>query len=504
MTLTKTTADLVYASVTAADDDVTNWDFGQFHYNNVWFDYAVMRAHNIDFINPSADALVFMGLQCLSNVFSSTRYVKVQKEDGGRVRFCVNIRQLASGGYLTAHDGTFKHDKDRKHRCNCLGEMLLQLLDSVIASPNALGAHRDFVINVIKFTLLGQVEYHHSDDFLSFLLLISAPLLSFFDNVMFYADYLHLALKFEAGASDANVKHNYGWGQDVIDELYGMLDPKFVRKYSLDKGTSDGAVYTNGRILNPVIVYDRPTRLAKQFKSVFSRIEFTKEHPYGNIVVQGATFLQFLMVRMERGLRLNCDGTFLYPFRPSERLCAKLVRTPAKLTDDFDFLMKLISFTFLGVGNRAFYEDVKEVFFNYVNEHKISLSQLGQRLRECEKHRTDYFFKLGVIGKMDRLLFPDYDRVLQFFSNTEDGDNQRNYRMVLQYHRGDLPGFDILRPKRAPNKPMATTVRNTALMQLAQAKSFKNPAGRYTYNSYINGFYNLMEDSEFAIPGQRW
>jgi len=420
--------DFVTSSLLTSDDDIKNWDVGIKVIDFIWFDAAVLFAYGYPDTKNDKDFFFLMALMCLANMNASTKYVKMKTNETEEPRFCAIIRGIASGMFNTAHMGSAVHAYIRVVRCTYLGMVLNHLRNRVINLR---------ILQLIDYALMGQIEYHHSDDFLSFIPKPIAPLLAICDSTSFYADYFNLALKFEAATSE-NVPLDFQ-GMDI--DYFSYMCPKFVKDNKLDLGTTEGVLVKDERLLSDITLYDYPKRLQAQFHSVFSKFAYDDKNPEGRLTRQGLQFLQYYLLYVPE--REQIAGTAVLPVRGVTRLIAKLMRNADKELTDAEWLMKLINFGFLACGNRPLHAKLERIFDKYkkmkFGKKDISVELIGAYRRK--RVRTNFEF-----DDADCLKFPDYNRVLTFHSLAEDKKFRIGAVITRQSH-GNYPNFDYLKRK---------------------------------------------------------
>jgi len=309
----------------------------------------------------------------------------------------------------------------------------------------------EFEKEILKFTLLGQSENHHSDDFLEFLNYLSAGVLATFDNTYFYANSQHMSLKFETNTGCS-------FPDSLSPDVYlGKIAPADILRYGLKLGTDSGLEYSPDFLIKPVTLYSPGQRLARQFKSVYTEFEFTDEHPEGVVKPgrDGATFLQQKMKHLPRyeigedgelRQRANYDGTFIIPMRLYPRLLAKMFYSARRELTPPETLVKLISFAFHCPGNEPLYDCLRDIFDEYKQLYSVAEMDLAS-VDFADKQFNDWKYKLGEIDAAERVVFPSYLRVMQFFSVSEDKQGKQ-LAAATRVDRANYPGFDYLKVNR--------------------------------------------------------
>jgi len=455
----KDMARLVSKSMIAADDDIRTWDLSVHGINFTAFDFCVSYGYGYGETEFDDNMCILIALQCLSNFYSTTNYVLIKKRDGLTPTFIATAGVLASGTFNTAYAGSFIHKLTRVMRCVILAEILSALL-TVVQDPHT---------KLIKYTLLGQKEYTHSDDFLSFLLSICAPYLAMMDNVLFYAKYQHMCLKFENNAG-------YEFSPEFKpSDLISKLSVELIDRYELMRGTDEGQEFFPHYLLNPVTLFSPNKRLEKMFKNVYSKIVFDQVSPFGRIVDNGAQFLQQNVLFIPLGTRGTCDGTWIYPFRAVGRLVAKLYFLANRRLTPPEMLLRITAFGFLCVGNEPLHKAIGEIYNRYKDYHRVSSLQLANAKLDDKKY-NDWKHKLGEIEEIDAIQYPTYARVIEFFSLSEDKNNYL-YRLSSNPDRTYYPGNDFMEVNRSAKKRRINSdILSTANKQVRDimARALKN------------------------------
>jgi len=231
-----------------------------------------------------------------------------------------------------------------------------------------------------------------------------------------------------------------------------MLPQHMVERYQLRKGTMEGEEFFPPYLVAPVTLYAPDAILGKMFKNVYSKVQFDDITPFGKIVINGAQFLQQNIIFIPLGTRGNCDGTFIYPYRATGRLLAKLYMLANRLLTPQEMLLRMTAFGFLAMGNRPLHARIGEIYQAYKDHHGINMDNEAISL-EGDKKFSDWRYKLGEISALDMINYPSYDRVVEFYSITEDVKRgNRNYILASNPNRAYFPGLDYMVVKRA-SKP---------------------------------------------------
>lgn len=424
---------LVQVSLAASDDDVKNWDLGIKCINFCFFDIAVLIAHGVSPFkkNPPMRDVIFTALVMISNSWASTKYVRIKQFDDGDSFIAAVVNSLPSGMYNTAHEGSYLHQQFRIERCTAMSRMLFEIKKDVSDRPNAY-PDPTHMMDLIDYTLLGQCEYHHSDDFQSYISLPSIPILALYDNTRHYADY-H-ALKLKADLNAARPGTQYGGCPINLDKL---IHPDISRKYKVDYGTPEGIEYNNHYTFDTVLLYDYPTRLKLQFKSPYTVFEHSEEYPCGRVVEAGA---EFLRQYLKRPLPDEQFGyTWCIPVREVGRFMAKLKYFPQKTLDPFEVLLKLISCGYGCAGNRELHRVVSIIFKEYKEFHQLTEDQIMVGIQSVPDKKS-YKHKLGNLSLLEKSTFPDYKVVCQFVS-AGSGIKRKYRNQIIRFDRGDYHGW---------------------------------------------------------------
>jgi len=318
--------------------------------------------------------------------------------------------------------------------------------------------------DLLDFTLLGQCEYHHSDDFQSYLLIPTIPILALYDNVRHYAKFHALKLKFELVA--ASPGNNYGGCPPNLNEL---IPKKIASEFFVNAGSPVGDLLNDRSTFEPVSIYDYQTRLKLQFKSPYTVVEYTDDFPCGRIVRAGAEFLrQYLKLPDDHE---QFGETWVIPLREVGRLMAKLKLFPQKTLDHFEVLQKLICCGYSCAGNPELHKRVSLIFHEYREHYKLSLDDVVAGIQSLPDKKT-YKHKLGNLTLVERATFPDYIFVCQFVSADKDTKNKYKH-LIKRSRRNDYKNFDpVARAGQKPNisaEPVQK-LREIALAQMALLK----------------------------------
>jgi len=355
--------------------------------------------------------MLFTALIMISNSWASTKYVRMQQFEGGDTFIAAVINSLPSGMYNTAHEGSYLHQQFRIERCTSMSKLLYEVRKDVVKNP---GKYPDpeHVIDILDFTLLGQCEYHHSDDFQSYLLIFCIPILALYDNTRHYADFASLKLKFDLAC--ARPGNNFGGCPTNINSL---IPKKLVDKFHINAGSRDGTEYNNGKTFEPVTIYDYDTRLNFQFKTPYTIIQHTEEFPCGVITNPGAEFLrQFLKLPDEDE---QFGDTWVIPLRGVPRFMAKLKFFPQKALNPFEVLMKLICAGYGCAGNRPLHRCVNLIYEEFKQHHQLTPDDIMAGIQSLPDKKS-YKHKIGNLSLVEKSSFPTYDTVCQFVSANRD------------------------------------------------------------------------------------
>jgi len=140
--------------------------------------------------------------------------------------------------------------------------------------------------------------------------------------------------------------------------------------------------------------------------------------------------------------RGHCDGTFIYPYRAVPRLMAKGYYNCNRALNPAEQLLKLTAIGFLCCGNPVLHSKVESIYYEYKDFHKVTAQQIMQVAHDEGKFK-DWRYKLGVIHELDMIHFPSYERVIEFFSFSEDKTN-RLYKSAYRADRSYYPGSDFM------------------------------------------------------------